>query len=76
MKETIICLICAIVALGVCYLVGWCEIVLLYHPTGVYAPVMSGCITYGMITVFIFTFGVWMITDIINENKKHRRAEI
>ena len=70
MKETIICLICAIVALGVCYLIGWVEIELFYHPTGVMAPAMAGCLTYGMGTIFIIAFVAWMVIENINEIKK------
>lgn len=68
MKEIIICLVCAIVLIVVCYLIGWAEIELFYHPTGVNAPVMSGCLTYGMATVFMLSFAAWLVID-MSKNK-------
>lgn len=70
MREFLYCLIGAVVMLIVCYLIGWAEIELFYHPTGVNAPVMSGCLTYGMGTIFIIAFVAWMVIENINEIKK------
>lgn len=70
MREFIYCLIGAVVMLIVCYLIGWAEIELFHHPTGVMAPAMAGCLTYGMGTMFIIAFVAWMVIENINEIKK------